>query len=137
MSSSQEATANTFDQAIAEIPSCALDEAGVEQQRARYARLASSVTRVEREPEAVLIEFRAEFDQELLDRTLAVERECCPFFRFEFDASQRRLRIMVDEAEQLPALDAVAEAFGAAAPASYVAPSSASRRSSKRRSASS
>ena len=113
MSSSQEATANTFDQAIAEIPSCVLDEAGVGQQRARYACLAPSVTRLEREPEAVLIEFHADFDRGTLDRTLAVERECCPFFRFEFDDSQRRLRVMVKEAEQLPALDAVADAFGA------------------------
>jgi hypothetical protein len=137
MSSGPKAPTDGFDRAIAGIPSCALDEAGVEQQRTRYACLAPSMTRVEREPEAVLIEFRADFDREMLDRTLAVERECCPFFRFEFDASQRRLRIMVEEAEQLPALDAVAEAFGAAAPGSYVAPSSASRRSSKRRSASS
>ena len=101
MSASPEASTEAFDRAIAEIPSCALDEAGAEQQRSRYACLAPSVTRVEREPEAVLIEFRADFDRQMLDRTLAVERECCPFFRFEFDDSQRRLRVMVEEAEQL------------------------------------
>src|SRR5437660_184558 len=92
---------DAFDEAIAEIPSCALDEAGVREQRDRYARLAESVTRLDREAEAVSIEFREGFDQATLDQALAVERECCPFFRFEFSDSQRRLRVTVREAEQL------------------------------------
>src|SRR5437899_12826122 len=55
--SSNPATTNAFDRAVAKIPTCALDEAGMSEQRARYARLAPSVTRAQREPEAVLIEF--------------------------------------------------------------------------------
>lgn len=113
MSSKPEST-DAFDQAIAEIPSCALDEAGVREQRARYAGLAPSVTRLEREAEAVSIEFHEDFDREALDQALAVERECCPFFQFEFDESERRLRATVREADQLPALDAMAHALGAA-----------------------
>ena len=109
--SSTPATDNAFDRAIAEIPSCALDEAGLADQRARYARLAASVTRIQRDADAVVIEFREEFDRQTLDETLAVERECCPFFRFEFDDSQRRLHATVREPEQLPALDAMAHAL--------------------------
>jgi hypothetical protein len=105
------ATDSAFDRAIAEIPSCALDEAGVTAQRAWYARLAPTVSRVERQADAVLIEFREDFDRGTLDETLAVERECCPFFLFEFDGTQRRLRATVQEAEQRPALDAMAHAL--------------------------
>jgi hypothetical protein len=108
------ATTDAFDEAIAQIPSCALDEAGLREQRARYAHLAPSVTRLDREPEALLIEFREGFDQDTLDEALAVERACCPFFQFEFDESERRLRTTVRETEQLPALDAMAHALGAA-----------------------
>ena len=104
--------AAAFDRAIAGIPTCALDEQGVETQRDRYARLATDVDRLEREPEAVLIEFREGFDRRLLEEALAVERECCPFFRFQFDDKGRRLRATVREREQLPALDAMAHALG-------------------------
>ena len=109
--SSKPATDSALDQAIAEIPSCALDEAGLADQRARYTRLAANVSRIHREAEAVLVEFRKEFDRQTLDETLAVERRCCPFFVFEFDDSQRRLRVTVSEPEQLAALDAMAQAL--------------------------
>jgi hypothetical protein len=49
----------------------------------------------------------------LLEQTLAIERECCPFFGFDFDASSRYLRVTVASAEQLPALDAIAHRLGA------------------------
>ena len=107
-SSSPEAS----DEGIAQIPSCALDEAGLHEQRARYTRIVPSVTRLEREPAAVVIEFDEGLDRAALDEALAVERECCPFFLFDFDESERRLRTMVREAEQLPALDAIADALG-------------------------
>ena len=90
--SSNPATTNAFDRAVAKIPTCALDGAGMSEQRARYARLARSVTRLQREPEAVLIEFDQDFDRGTLDEALAVERACCPFFRFAFDQQRRRLR---------------------------------------------
>jgi hypothetical protein len=105
------ATTDAFHESLAQIPSCALDEAGVREQRARYARLAPSVTLIEREAEAILIQFEESFDQGTLDQALAVERACCPFFQFEFDESNRRLRTTVREAEQLPALDAIAHAL--------------------------
>jgi hypothetical protein len=105
---------NAFDEAVAGIPSCALDAAGMRDQRARYAHLARSVTGVEREPETVLIYFGQELNRQTLHQALAVERECCPFFRFSFDEQSRRLRVTVAETLRLPALDAVARALGVA-----------------------
>lgn len=105
-------TMDVLDQAIAAIPSCALDESGVHEQRARYAHLAPSVTDLKREAEAVSVEFRESFDCRMLDQALEVERACCPFFQFELDEARRRLRITVREPDQLQALDAVAYAFG-------------------------
>jgi hypothetical protein len=102
-----------FDEAIAAIPSCALDEAGIREQQARYAALASDVSKLLREPEAVRVEFRENFDRDTLEQALAVERACCPFFEFHFDGSTRRLRVTVREPEQLPALDAIAHALRA------------------------
>src|ERR671935_216798 len=90
---------NAFDEAVAQIPTCALDEAGLVAQRDRYARLAPDVMGVEREPEALLIEFREGFDRPLLEEALAVERECCPFFVFDFDENARRLRATVRDRE--------------------------------------
>jgi hypothetical protein len=104
--------------ALAAIPSCALDDAGRREQRNRYMRLAATVTRLERTPEVVVIEFGENLDREALDRALAVERECCPFFVFEFEESSRRLRITVREPEQLPALEAMAATLEAARRAS-------------------
>jgi hypothetical protein len=109
--SSKPDIADAFDRAIAEIPSCALDEGGVREQRARYARLAPSVRRVERKADAVLIEFREDYDREMLEQTLIIERECCPFFTFELDESARLLRATVRAADQRPALDAMAYAL--------------------------
>jgi hypothetical protein len=71
------------------------------------------VTRVQREPNALVVEFDAGFDRQALDQALAVERECCPFFRFAVDKRRRSVRVTVGEAEQLLALDAIAHAFEA------------------------
>ena len=76
------ASSDAFDQTVTRIPSCALDEVGKHEQRARYALLASSVTRVERQPRAVLIYFDRDLDRQTLQQALGIERECCPFFTF-------------------------------------------------------
>ena len=112
--SSDAASTTAFDKALAEIPTCALDQEGMEAQRGRYARLAPDVKRMDREPEAVLIEFRENFDRDTLEEALAVERACCPFFLFDFDETARLLRTTVREPDQLPALDAMAHALGSA-----------------------
>ena len=95
-------------------PSCTLDEAGASEQKTRYVRLAVSVERVVREPDAVVVDFDQSLDEATLRETLAVERECCPFFRFDFDPGGRGLRVTVDDPAMAPALEAIAHGFEAA-----------------------
>jgi hypothetical protein len=104
---------DAFDEVVAEIPSCALDEIGKREQRARYALVAGSVTRVQRQPEAVFIYFDRDLDRQALQQALSVERECCPFFTFAFDEQSRSLQATVTSVDHVPALDAVAHAFEA------------------------
>ena len=96
------------------IPSCALDDAGLAQQRERQRRLAPGVSRLTREPEAVVVEFTPGFDRAALDEMVAVEERCCPFFSFSFDEDARRLSVTVADREMLPALDAIHGALAAA-----------------------
>lgn len=93
------------------IPQCALDRAGLEDQGARYARLARSVAAATREPEVLIVDFEPDLDRALLDEALAVERRCCPFFTLGYDEQRRRLRASVSDADHLPALDALADAL--------------------------
>ncbi|HKP88672.1 MAG TPA: hypothetical protein VJT75_01740 [Thermoleophilaceae bacterium] len=92
-------------------PRCDLDEAGLRDQGARYARLAPSVLAVEREPRALTVRFGPDLDVDLLEEALAVERRCCPFFELDFEGRGRRLRASVSEAEHASALDALAAAL--------------------------
>jgi hypothetical protein len=107
-------SSDAFDETVTKIPSCALDEAGKREQRARYVLLASSVRRIERQPNTVLIYFGPDLDRQTLEQTLSVERECCPFFTFAFDEQSGRLRATVADTDHVPALDAVAHALEAA-----------------------
>lgn len=91
-----------------ELPSCALHERGVTDQGERYARLAPSLTAVERRGNALLLTFAEGFDREALEEVVAVERHCCPFFQFAFDAESRALTVDVGDAAMRPALDAIA-----------------------------
>lgn len=59
----------------------------------------------------IVVQFNERLDRESLLRALAAERDCCPFFTFRFEESQRRLTIGVREPDQLPALEAMAYAF--------------------------
>ena len=53
--------------------------------------------------------FDERFERQTLERALAVERECCPFF--EFELAGQRLRVTVAREAHRPALDALAWAF--------------------------
>jgi hypothetical protein len=94
------------------VPSCSLDEEGLRRQRARQARLAPSVSAVERHDHSLSVTFGASLDRPALDELIAVERECCPFFEFDFEEGKRRLTVTVRNDAERPALDAVAAAFG-------------------------
>jgi hypothetical protein len=91
---------------------CRLTLAGLSAQRARYRRLARDVIGMERSPTRLTVQFDAGVDLALVRETVAIERECCPFFAFEFDPALRSLRIGVARPEQDPALDALRFALG-------------------------
>src|SRR5438128_11203215 len=82
------------------IASCALDERGLRSQRGRYARLAASVLAVQRKPGALEVTLAPDYDRGVLERALAVERECCPFFRFELTEAGTLLRVSVTREEE-------------------------------------
>jgi hypothetical protein len=92
-------------------PSCTLDRGGLEGQRERYRRAGAAVVAISRERHALIVDFAPELDREALRELMAVERECCPFFRFRFDDRRRRLQVGVERAEQAAALEAIETAF--------------------------
>jgi hypothetical protein len=106
----------TLDKAIAAVPSCALTEEGLRAQRARMKALGPSVSYFKRDEDRVTIDFKPDYDPALLDETLAVERECCPFFRFDLDAASRRLTVSVNDPDHRAGLDALTQALGPPAP---------------------
>ncbi len=94
-----------------EIPSCALDRAGVGAQQARYRRLAADVSEIERTEATVVVRFAASVDRRLLGEALDIERACCPFFTFEVEDGGQRVTIGVNQPDQVPALAALASAL--------------------------
>jgi hypothetical protein len=104
--------------AEASLPMCSLDEPGMDEQRARYDRIAESVTSLERSSDAVRIELAEDFDRRTLDEMAQVEARCCPFFQFAFNDDRREMTITVDDEQMLPALEAIASELGARAQAS-------------------
>lgn len=100
-------------QSPAPIAACRLDLAGLRRQRERYRSLAAHVTAIDRSDGALDVRFEPGFDSRLLEETIAVERDCCPFFRLAYDPAERRLRAAVERAGQEPALEALAYALTA------------------------
>lgn len=100
------------------IPSCALTEEGLQQQRERMTLLGRRVSGFQRHDDRLTIEFAPDYERGLLDEVLAVERECCPFFRFDVDGERRRLTVSVADPEQRVALDALVHALAPAPPPS-------------------
>ncbi len=93
------------------IAECRLDLPGLRDQRERYRALGRHVTAIDRHGGGLEIIFGPELDVRLLDETLSVERECCPFFRLDYDSGTRRLFASVQHPEQEPALEAIAHAL--------------------------
>jgi hypothetical protein len=91
---------------------CSLDAAGLGGQRARYAAIGRTLLNVERSATAISLELTPAADAQLVEETIAIERRCCPFFRLEWDAPRRLLRVAVDDPEHAPALDAIGDALG-------------------------
>lgn len=98
-------------------PSCALDEAGLQMQLKRYRTAGLGATLVERTRRELVVDLDRNVDTALIEATLAVERECCPFFDLRWAPEAGRLTIAVTQVEHEPVLDAIAFALGLSGPA--------------------
>jgi hypothetical protein len=92
-------------------PSCALDEAGLRSQLERYRKAGENARLIERTPRSLVADFDEDVDAELVAETVAIERECCPFFALTWEPDRRRLTISVSHAAHEPAIDAIAFAL--------------------------
>jgi hypothetical protein len=94
------------------IAECRLDLPGLRAQRERYRQLGEYLAGIDRGPRSFTVRFDPGVDSELVEETVTVERECCPFFELGFDAQQRRLTVSVQDPCQVLALDALLFALG-------------------------
>jgi hypothetical protein len=92
-------------------PSCALDESGLSSQLERYRQAGRNARLIERTPRSLVVHLDEDVDTELVAETIAVERECCPFFALVWEQDRRRLTVLVSQAAHEPALDAIAFAL--------------------------
>lgn len=92
-------------------PSCGLDQAGLRSQLERYRQAGRDAHLIERTPRGLVVDLDQHVDVELVAETVAIERECCPFFTLTWEPDRRRLTISVSQAEHEPALEAIAFAL--------------------------
>ena len=90
---------------------CTLDPNALHQQLERYRTIGRTAAAVEHESGRVVVRFADEPPSALIERTLEVERGCCPFFEIDYDPAARRLAISVDQPDRRPGLDAIAHAL--------------------------
>jgi hypothetical protein len=93
-------------------PSCTLDQSAMRSQLERY-RLAGQRARLlQSSGRQVTVQLDEQVDRRVIERAIAVERECCPFFTIDWRAEPRRLAISVVRSEHEPALEAIVFALG-------------------------
>ena len=80
-------------------------------QLARYRRLGREAASVERRVGHVRVCFAEPPPAGLLERTLDVERRCCPFVHATYDERRRQLTMTVETADQSPRLDSLFDAI--------------------------
>lgn len=102
-------------------PSCALDETGLRLQLERYRQAGAGARLVDRTPRTLVVDLDEHVDTQLVAETIAIERECCPFFILDWEPERRRLTVAVSHAEHEPALDAIAFALDLKVPAQHAA----------------
>ncbi len=92
--------------------SCSLDPAGLRRQLARYRAAGVGAQLVQRTARTLVVRVVAGAPEQALSDLIAVERECCPFLGLGWDPATRRLSVSVSEADDEPALAAIAHALG-------------------------
>jgi SAM-dependent methyltransferase len=90
---------------------CILDAGERAAQLERYSALARHAAEVKHEPGCVVVRFFDDPPTTLLERTLEVERGCCPFFDIEYEPVGRRLVIALEDPDRDRELDAIAHAL--------------------------
>lgn len=91
---------------------CSLAADEVAAQLDRYRALGRHAAAVDSEPGRVVVRFAVDPPRALIERTLEVERGCCPFFEIDYEPATRRLAINVDHPDRQRSLDAIARALG-------------------------
>jgi hypothetical protein len=89
---------------------CALDEAGLEEQLARFGRIGRHAVWARRLPTELTVLLDADVDDELIRETLAIERECCPFFALSWNDARRELTIAARD-NHAPVLEQITRAL--------------------------
>jgi hypothetical protein len=92
---------------------CTLDRSGLIEQVDRYRRLGATATSIDASARELLISFSDDVDLDVLRDTIAIERGCCSFFTLDYDASEGRLSIRVEDPTRSEALRALASALQA------------------------
>jgi hypothetical protein len=77
----------------------------------RYRQAGRNARLIERTPRSLVADLDKDVDTELVAETVAIERECCPFFALTWEPDRRRLTISVSQAAHEPAIDAIAFAL--------------------------
>jgi ubiquinone/menaquinone biosynthesis C-methylase UbiE len=90
---------------------CTLDAAQRAAQLERYGTLGLHAAEVEHGPGRVVVRFFDDPPAGVLERTLEVERGCCPFFDIQYEPAGRRLVIAVEDPDHDRDLDALAHAL--------------------------
>jgi hypothetical protein len=90
---------------------CSLDLDELHEQLERYRAIGRLAATVEHEPGRVVVRLADDPPSGLIERTLEVERGCCPFFDIDYDPSTQRLAISVNQSDRRPSLDAIAHAL--------------------------
>jgi len=90
---------------------CSLNADELAAQLKRYRALGPLAAAVEHEPGRVIVRFADDPPSALIERTLEVERGCCPFFEIDYQPATRRLAISADHPDRHPGVDAIAHAL--------------------------
>lgn len=95
---------------------CSLTDSALAEQLDRYRRLGTMAHRITEHDLSVVVWFDPDVDLAWLEETIAIERGCCAFFTLDYDASERRLSITVDDPGRLGAVGVLVSALRGAQP---------------------
>jgi hypothetical protein len=90
---------------------CSLSADELAAQLERYRAIGRLAAAVEHHPGRVVVRFADDPPTGLIERTLEVERGCCPFFEIDYEPATQRLAISADHPDRHLGVDAIAHAL--------------------------